>query len=317
MGTPEFAVPTLEKLIKKGYDICAVITAPDKPAGRGMKLNESAVKQFAIKNGLRVLQPENLKSVQFINEYQALECNLNIVVAFRMLPESIWSYPEYGTFNLHASLLPQYRGAAPINWAIINGETETGVTTFFINHEIDTGKIILQEKVSISEYENAGDLHDKLMIKGADLVIKTVDLIENEKVNLIDQSQIIENQEIKLLTAPKIFKKDCEITLDKGLRSIYNKIRGLSPFPTAYLEVVDAAHNVSPLKIYDADYELFENNTMPGVVESDGKSYIHIHHKEGILILKKIQLPGRKMLGVIEFLRGYSLSTNNWSVKSL
>lgn len=315
MGTPEFAVPSLNILLENGYNVVGVITAPDKPAGRGMKLNESPVKQFAISKGLKILQPEKLKDLQFLEEYKALDADLNIVVAFRMLPEVIWSAPRLGTFNLHASLLPQYRGAAPINWAIINGEKTSGITTFLIDREIDTGKIILQEEVNISDSDTAGDLHDKLMEKGAVLVLKTVKLLENGGADLIDQSQITQNQNIKLKPAPKIFKNDCEISLNSPLSGVYNKIRGLSPYPSASLMLTDKDGNDLLVKIYDSDYELFENKKEPGSIETDGKNFIAVNHPEGQLFLKEIQIPGRKKLGIHEFLRGYSLLTGDWKVK--
>lgn len=317
MGTPEFAVASLDALINNGYDVVGVITVPDKPAGRGYELQESAVKKYAIKNGLKVLQPEKLKSTEFLETYQSLQPDLNIVVAFRMLPEVIWSYPPMGTFNLHASLLPQYRGAAPINWAIINGETKTGVTTFFINHEIDTGKIILQEEVDIKPEMNAGELHDKLMITGAQLVVKTVKTIENSEVSSIDQSQLIENQNIILKDAPKIFKHHCLVNIQKSIHEIHNHVRGLSPYPTA-LAMVTASHgNVIPVKLYRTHIECFRNIEKPGTLSTDGKTFLAIEHPEGRIFIDELQLPGKKRLAIADYLRGSEISTGMWHIKPL
>src|SRR5471030_1888958 len=232
MGTPEFAVASLDALVKAGLEVVGVITAPDKPAGRGQKLSESAVKQYAVANGLKVLQPEKLKNPEFLEELKSLKADLQVVVAFRMLPEVVWNMPPRGTLNLHASLLPQYRGAAPINWAIINGEKESGVTTFFLKHEIDTGDILFTEKVTLNGHETAGELHDRLMNKGAGLLVKTVKGVESGRYSEHPQSQLIEGAELK--HAPKIFKEDCLIDWNNTAENIYNKIRGLSPSPTAY-----------------------------------------------------------------------------------
>jgi methionyl-tRNA formyltransferase len=242
-GTPDFAVAGLKTLIDNNYNIAAVVTAPDKPAGRGKKLKSSAIKEFAQKHNLKILQPNNLKSPGFIEELRNLNANLQVIVAFRMLPEIVWAMPKYGTFNLHASLLPQYRGAAPINWAIINGEKETGVTSFFLKQKIDTGNIILQKKTDIKETDNAGTLHDKLMILGAEVILETVKLIEQEKVNPIPQDKIISG---KLKTAPKIFKNDTIINWDKKALEIHNLVRGLSPYPAALTKL-----NGKTLKIYE------------------------------------------------------------------
>lgn len=244
MGTPEFATATLAKVLDEGYKVVGVITAPDRPAGRGRKLQQSDVKRYAVSKGLRVLQPTNLKNEGFLSELKALKANLQIVVAFRMLPKVVWAMPEYGTFNLHASLLPDYRGAAPINWAIINGETETGATTFFIDDEIDTGEIILQENTHIAENDTAGTLHDRLMHLGADLVVKTVRQIENGSVKTVKQ----ENAS-PLKMAHKIHRETCEIDWSDSLEAIHNKIRGLSPYPAAWTTLINGNQNI-PLKIY-------------------------------------------------------------------
>src|ERR1700744_362662 len=232
MGTPEFAVASLDELIRSGCEIAGVVTAPDKPAGRGQKVNESAVKQYAVANGLKILQPSNLKDPEFLEELRSLNAELQVVVAFRMLPEEVWTMPAKGTINLHASLLPQYRGAAPLNWVLINGEKESGVTTFFLKHEIDTGDILFTEKVTLTGKETAGELHDRLMNKGAGLLVKTVKGIESGRYNEHPQSALLDGAELK--HAPKIFKEDCEIDWTQPAESIYNKIRGLSPVPTPY-----------------------------------------------------------------------------------
>lgn len=317
MGTPEFAVATLDALYKKGYDIVGVITVPDKPAGRGYELQESAVKKYAKEKGLRLLQPEKLKSEEFLAQYSALKPDLNIVVAFRMLPEVVWALPKHGTFNLHASLLPQYRGAAPINWAIINGEKETGITTFFIDKEIDTGKIILNEKVTIPPQMNAGELHDVLMKKGADLVVKTVETIENNEVSLTEQSQLIENQNIILKDAPKLFKENCYINITSSLVSIHNHIRGLSPYPTAIARFTDAKDQLIPVKIYSSHIEYFTNTANTGDVATDSKSFIAIEHPEGRIFIDELQIPGKKKLSTADYLRGSQLSTGSWRLKPL
>lgn len=315
MGTPEFAVATLDYLIKNKFEVVGVITAPDKPAGRGYALQESAVKKYAIKHGLRVLQPEKLKADDFFQQYQALKPDLNIVVAFRMLPELIWNYPPLGTFNLHASLLPQYRGAAPINWAIMNGETKTGVTTFFIDREIDTGKIIKRMEVDITPTMTTGELHDILMIKGAELVIETVKTIENREVSLIDQSQLIENQNTILKPAPKIFKHHCLINIDDSMVHIYNQIRGLSPYPAAIATFTDKNGLELPVKIYSSHIEPFKNRAKKGEVTTDGKTYLAIEHPEGRIFIDELQLPGRKKMATADYLRGSGISTGDWMLK--
>jgi methionyl-tRNA formyltransferase len=317
MGTPEFAVATLDALYKNNYNIVGVITVPDKPAGRGYEFQESAVKKYAKEKGLLVLQPEKLKAENFIEAYQALQPDLNIVVAFRMLPEVIWAYPAHGTFNLHASLLPQYRGAAPINWAIINGETETGATTFFIDKEIDTGKIILNDRVNIEPTMNAGELHDILMVKGAELVIKTVKAIENNEVSLTEQSQLIENQKTILRDAPKIFKQHCLINIENSLVEIQNQIRGLSPYPAAIARFTDVKGSEVPVKIYSSHIEAFENTANIGDIDTDGKTFLAIEHPEGRIFIDELQLPGKKRLAIADYLRGSQLSTGNWKLKPL
>jgi len=304
MGTPNFAVESLKILIKNKYNVVGVITMPDKPAGRGYKVQFSPVKQYALDQNLRLLQPEKLKDEFFLNELRSLKADLQIVVAFRMLPEVVWDMPRFGTFNLHASLLPQYRGAAPINWAIINGEKETGATTFFLTHEIDTGKIILQEKLPISETDNAGTVHDNLMRIGAILVKKTVDMIIDGKIDAVDQSRFIQsNQELKI--APKIFKETCEIDLNQDVEAVYDFVRGMSPYPTAWLEIqFPNQSDKTVLKIFETEKD-FENHELPiGTFVTDGKKFAKIALKDGFILLKSVQLPGKKRMEIGELLRG-------------
>ncbi|SDD68861.1 methionyl-tRNA formyltransferase [Mucilaginibacter pineti] len=300
MGTPEFAVASLDALIKAGSDIVAVVTAPDKPAGRGKKLSESAVKQYAVANGLKILQPEKLKSPEFIAELQALKADLQVVVAFRMLPEVVWTMPAKGTINLHASLLPQYRGAAPINWVLINGEKETGATTFFLKHEIDTGDVLFTEKITLTGNEAAGDLHDRLMNKGAGLLVKTVKAVESGRYNEHPQVQLLTGEELK--HAPKIFKEDCLIDWLQPAEAIYNKIRGLSPVPTAYTDL-----NGKTLKIYASELLIDEPAIQPGGFLTDNKTFLKFAAKGGFISLKDVQLEGKKRMGIEDFLRGVRL----------
>jgi methionyl-tRNA formyltransferase len=300
MGTPQFAVASLDALIKAGSDIVAVVTAPDKPAGRGQKVNQSAVKQYADANSIKVLQPEKLKNPEFIQELEALQADLQVVVAFRMLPEVVWNMPPKGTINLHASLLPQYRGAAPINWAIINGEKESGVTTFFLKHDIDTGDILFTEKVTLTGTETAGDLHDRLMNKGAGLLVKTVKGIESGRYNEHPQEQLAEGIELK--HAPKIFKTDCLVDFNRPVEQVYNLIRGLSPSPTAYTLLNDKV-----LKIYNANYEHAEPGITVGSFTTDNKTHLKFAAKDGFISVTDVQLEGKKRMGIEEFLRGVKL----------
>jgi len=321
MGTPDFAVPSLDILVKNGYNIAGVITAPDKPAGRGRKISYSPVKKYALSNNLLVLQPQNLKDENFINRLKSLKPDIQVVIAFRMLPKAVWEIPPLGTFNLHASLLPQYRGAAPINWAVINGEKETGVTTFFIKEEIDTGKIILSEKVEITPNETAGELHDKLMMIGANLVLLTVDSIINNKYSLTNQSELtVEAASLK--KAPKIFKEDCRIDWTKSVNEIYNFIRGLSPYPGAFTELVSPNHKTLLLKIYRAEKTetckediIKDKDLSPGKIQTDGKGYLKISCKNGFINITEIQQEGKRMMKIEEFLRGFSI--NNKKIKIL
>ncbi|RWY51273.1 methionyl-tRNA formyltransferase [Mucilaginibacter gilvus] len=297
MGTPQFAVASLDALITAGCDVVAVITAPDKPAGRGQKVNESAVKQYAVANHLKVLQPEKLKNPDFLKELEALKADLQVVVAFRMLPEVVWNMPSKGTINLHASLLPQYRGAAPINWAIINGEKESGVTTFFLTHDIDTGHILFTEKVTLKGTETAGDLHDWLMNKGAGLLVKTVKGIESGRYSQHPQDHFTEG--VTLKHAPKLFKEDCLVDFNQPAEKVYNLIRGLSPSPTAYTTINDKV-----LKIYNATFEVTEPGVSAGAFVTDNKTRLRFATKNGYVSVTDVQLEGKKRMGIEEFLRG-------------
>jgi len=304
MGTPEFAVESLKILVENKYNVVGVITMPDKPSGRGHKLQSSAVKLYAIEHNLPVLQPEKLKDESFLEELKSLNADLQIVVAFRMLPEVVWNMPKFGTFNLHGSLLPQYRGAAPINWAIMNGEKETGATTFFLTHEIDTGKIILQEKLKINEDDNAGTVHDKLMVIGAVLVKKTVDLLMEGKIEGIDQSQFVTSQS-ELKPAPKIFKETCELNFSSSVESIHNFVRGLSPYPAAWTEVQFTNQpEKTMLKVYETEKEPEVHELPTGTLVTDGKKYAKIAVTNGFILLKSVQLAGKKRMDIGELLRG-------------
>lgn len=311
MGTPEFAVASLDALVKAKCNIVGVITAPDKPAGRGMKMTESAVKKYAVRHHLKILQPEKLKNPDFLNELRSLNADLQIVVAFRMLPESVWNMPPLGTINLHGSLLPQYRGAAPINWAVINGEKETGVTTFKLQHEIDTGNILLQESFPIDDNETAGEVHDKMKEIGARVLVETVkgladgslyerpqSAVENSETSEINSQLTTHNSQLK--HAPKIFTQTCNIDWRKSIDEIQNLIRGLSPFPGAFTELGDKT-----LKIFRSEKEPSFPSQKPGKWESDGKTYLKFAAKDGYILLKDIQLEGKKRMTIDDFLRGY------------
>lgn len=311
MGTPDFAVASLRILIENNYNVVGVITMPDKPSGRGHKIQYSAVKQYALEQNLTILQPEKLKDETFIEDLKALHADLQIVVAFRMLPEVVWDMPRLGTFNLHASLLPQYRGAAPINWAIINGEKETGATTFFLTHEIDTGKIIAQERIPIGESDNVGKIHDELMNMGAKLVQKTVDLLLEDKVDAIAQEQFFKN-EAELKAAPKIFKETCRIDWNQSIEQIYNHIRGLSPYPVAWTELWVSDKESIAVKIYTVNKILSEKKLPIGSISTDNKTYLQIACIGGAIEVKEIQLPGKKAMKIDELLRGYKFSEESY-----
>ncbi len=303
MGTPEFAVPSLRALVAGGYNVVGVVTAPDKPAGRGQKFHQSEVKTAALKLGLPVLQPEKLKAPEFVEAMQALRPDLGIVIAFRMLPEVIWAMPRLGTFNLHASLLPQYRGAAPINWAIINGETETGVTTFLLNHEIDKGGIIGQVRVPILPEDNVGTLYDKLMTTGTALVTETVDRIAAEDIRPVEQQHIDEST---LRPAPKIFKEDCRIDWTLPGRRIADFIRGLSPYPAAWTEMFrEEDEEPQSAKVFSATFEAAAHGQPCGTVESDGRTFIRVACADGWIVPGELQIAGKKRLAVRDLLLGW------------
>jgi methionyl-tRNA formyltransferase len=297
MGTPDFAVASLHALLEAGHDIAAVVTAADKPAGRGQKIHESAVKQYAVARGLKVLQPLKLKDPEFLTELEALKAEIQVVVAFRMLPEVVWNMPPKGTINLHASLLPDYRGAAPINHAIINGEAVTGVTTFFLKHEIDTGDVIFSEQVSIGPDESAGELHDKLMETGAKLLVRTIDAIERNDYQEVPQAITAEQKH-----APKIFKEFCEINWNQPAQQIHNHIRGLSPYPTAFTKLQG-----KNLKVFKAALEPGQPKEDAGTFVTDGKTFLKFAAADGYLALEDIQYEGKKRMQVGEFLRGMRL----------
>lgn len=297
MGTPDFAVASLKALVDNGFNIVGVITAPDKPAGRGQKINESAVKKYAVEQGLNILQPVKLKDAQFLASLRALNADLQVIVAFRMLPELVWAMPPKGTVNLHASLLPQYRGAAPINWAIINGEVETGVSTFFLKQEIDTGDLLFSDRVSISKNDTAGDLHDKLMHTGAKLLLRTVKAIETGAYQEQPQTGAED-----LKTAPKIFKEDCLINWDQSVEKVFNFIRGLSPYPTSFTHLQE-----KNLKVFSAEMEKTDSTSKPGEIITDNKTYLKFACTDGFISVLEIQLEGKKRMKAEEFLRGIRL----------
>lgn len=300
MGTPEFAVASLDALVKAGCTIAAVITAPDKPAGRGMQLQQSAVKKYAVENNLHVLQPEKLKNPEFLSELKSLQADLQIVVAFRMLPEAVWNMPPMGSVNLHGSLLPQYRGAAPINWAVINGETETGVTTFKLKHEIDTGDILLQESFPVGENDTAGEVHDRMKEIGAALLVKTVKGLADHSLQEVSQLSTTNHQLSTLRHAPKIFTDTCKIDFNKPVAAVHNLVRGLSPFPGAFTQL-----NGKMCKIYRSEKLTGTVNAAPGSYETDGKTFLQFACADGYLVVKELQLEGKKKMLIADFLRGY------------
>lgn len=303
MGTPDFAVEPLSKLVEGGYNIVGVITMPDKPIGRHQnELSASPVKKYAVEHGLRVLQPAKLKNPEFVEELRSLQADLQIVVAFRMLPEVVWNMPRYGTFNLHAALLPQYRGAAPINWAIINGDTETGITTFFLDHDIDTGSVIQRVPVPILDTDNVEDVHDKLMHLGSDLVVETVDNILSGTVTPIPQSELQTDEPLR--PAPKIFKETCRIDWTQGVKRTYDFVRGLSPYPAAWTEL-NYNGKTSVLKVYATSKEFCEVSEPIGTIVTDGKTYLKVVQADGYQHLLTIQLAGKKRMQTADFLRGF------------
>lgn len=311
MGTPEFAVATLGSLLMNCFNVVGVVTAPDRPAGRGRKITKSAVKEFAEFSYLPIIQPDNLRDPSFINTLKRLKADVSIVVAFRMLPEVVWKLPTIGTINLHASLLPQYRGAAPINHAIINGESETGITTFFIDEKIDTGNILMREAVQILPFENAGDLHDRLMRHGAKLVIKTLEGLAKNNIKPQNQSKFIKPGEV-LKTAPKILPEHCFIDWKTDPVKIHNLIRGLSPYPCART-FIDRGTEVLSLKIFESEPETVQHKFKPGHIISDGKHYIRIACRNGFVNILTLQLEGKNRMNTVEFLRGFKVA--NYSVQ--
>ena len=304
MGTPDFAVGSLRALVEGGYNVVAVVTMPDKPVGRHQsELSQSAVKQYAVAHNIPVLQPEKLKDPNFLEELRSYRADLQVIVAFRMLPEAVWDMPPHGTFNLHASLLPQYRGAAPINWAIINGDTETGVTTFLLDHEIDTGRIIHQAHTPITEEDNVETVHDRLRDIGAGVVTQTVDDIIAGNIRPIDQDTLTTDTEIR--HAPKIFKDTCRLTFDLPVKRAFDFVRGMSPYPAAWTELVEENGKRTMLKIYATTREETSVAEAPGTVLTDGKTYFKIAFPDGYLALTQLQLAGKKRMTVTDFLRGY------------
>lgn len=306
MGTPDFAVESLRCLVEGGYNVVGVITMPDKPAGRGHKIQFSPIKQYALDHNLPLLQPERLKDEAFIEALREWKADLQIVVAFRMLPEVVWAMPKLGTFNLHASLLPQYRGAAPINWAVINGETETGITTFFLQHEIDTGKVIQQVRIPIADTDNVEVVHDKLMMLGGKLVVETVDAILEDRIHPIPQEEMIQPDELR--PAPKIFKETCRIDWTGKVKQIYDFIRGLSPYPAAWTELHNDNEAPLMLKIFETEKIIKDHSFNAGTLITDGKNNLHIAVTDGFISIKSLQLAGKKRLGIEEFLRGFKYS---------
>ncbi|PKQ61794.1 methionyl-tRNA formyltransferase [Labilibaculum manganireducens] len=310
MGTPDFAVAPLEALLNAGCNVVGVITNPDKPAGRGQQIQEAAVKKFAVEKGLKILQPEKFRNEEFLEELKALKADLQVVVAFKMLPEMVWNMPKYGTLNLHASLLPQYRGAAPINWAIINGDKETGVSTFLLQHKIDTGNILFQEKILIGDNDNVEVIHDKLMTVGSELVVKTVHAIEAGEYPQIPQENL-SDEVIALKSAPKIFKEDCKIDWTKDLDSIHNLIRGLSPYPASWTELIpNETGKAIGLKVFTTEKEKTNHSEEIGRIVTDGKSYLKVAVNGGFISIKMLQQAGKKRMKTEDFLRGFQQIKN-------
>lgn len=308
MGTPDFAVASLDAIVQAGYDIAAVVTTPDRPAGRGQKMTISAVKQYATTHNLLLLQPEKLRETTFLESLRALQADLFVVVAFRMLPQCVWAMPPMGTFNLHASLLPRYRGAAPINWALINGEKETGVTTFLLNEHIDEGSILLQESTPIFDNDNVESLHDRLAEMGRKLVVHTIEgLADNQLTPQPQNNEAVET----MPNAPKIFKDDCRIQWNHNTNELHNFIRGLSPYPAAWMHITDAKGNRQQVKVYETQTEICDVNE-PGTLVSDGKTYLKVSTNDGYLLIISLQMNGKHKVGIRELLRGYNVS--NWEI---
>lgn len=306
MGTPDFAVETLRLLVERDYNVVAVVTMPDKPAGRGHKIQFSPVKQYALSVGLPILQPERLKDESFLEELRSYRADLQIVVAFRMLPQVVWDMPPMGTFNLHASLLPQYRGAAPLNWAIMNGDKETGITTFFLTHEIDTGKVIQRRSIPIAESDNVGIIHDKLMTMGAEMVCETVDNIIAGTIQPIPQEELMTDEPLR--PAPKIFKETCHLDFTRKVCDLYNQVRGLSPYPAAWCEFVAPDGTAIGVKVFEATCRPCSHDKPVGSITTDGSKNIEVACADGYLSLTSLQLAGKKRLSVEELLRGFRLT---------
>lgn len=316
MGTPDFAVEPLKKLVENNYNIVGVVTNPDKPAGRGQKIKESAVKKYAASKNLKILQPGKFRNENFLNQLSNLNADLQIVVAFKMLPEVVWNMPRLGTFNLHASLLPQYRGAAPINWAVINGDKKTGVTTFFLKHDIDTGNIIFQEEVEINENDNAGVVHDKLMYAGAELVVKTVHAIIKGDYPQIKQEELLKPG-TAIKHAPKIFKNDCNINWNSDVDRVHNLIRGLSPYPASWTELRNNSNESIQIKIYASEKEYADHSMNCGEIVTDKKNFLKVAVKKGYIRIIELQQAGKKRMNVKDFLRGFSgIKEHTCSTKS-
>lgn len=314
MGTPDFAVPALDRLVTKGYNVVGVVTTPDRAIGRHHDVLQACpVKQYAEAHGLPVLQPEKLRDEQFLSELRALKADVQVVVAFRMLPEVVWNMPREGTFNLHAALLPQYRGAAPINWAVINGDRETGLTTFFLDHQIDTGRIILQERIPIGEADTAGDIHDRLMILGADMVQQTVDLIAQGQATSTPQDQFLTNEPLR--PAPKIFHETCQIRWSSlTVRQAYNFVRGLSPYPAAWSTLQTPSGEVTTVKVFRTVCHEAEPQERPaGSLKTDGKSYLHVILPDGYLEIAELQIAGKRRMGIEDFLRGMHIEGSRFT----
>jgi len=312
MGTPDFAVESLKALVENGYNVVGVVTMPDKPAGRGLKMSISPVKAYSLEQNLQVLQPEKLKSPEFIEQLRALKADLQIIVAFRMLPEVVWNMPPMGSINLHGSLLPNYRGAAPLNWAVMNGEKETGATTFLLQHEIDTGNMIFQVKIPIGENDTVEVIHDQMMVKGAELVLKTVDAIASGDYPQIPQSSLLPDG-VTAKAAPKIFKDDCRINWQNDGKSLHNFVRGLSPYPSAWTELQHKqTGEIRSLKVFMTKFELSSHNESIGTISNTSKSEFKVAVSDGWIYLTDLQLSGKKRLATEEFLRGFDLSL--WKV---
>lgn len=312
-GTPEFAASQLEAILKAGCEVPVVVTMPDKPAGRGKKIQFSDVKKTALEHQLPLLQPEKLKDPAFLQTLESFHADLFVVVAFRMLPAAVWKMPKLGTFNLHASLLPQYRGAAPINHAIINGETETGLTTFFLNEEIDKGKVIMRKKVAIRPDETAGELHDELMLLGNKMVVETIKKIENNDIQTVTQEELANNAILK--EAPKIFKEFCDIRWNRDCKSIYDHIRGLSPYPAAHTRLTSESGELLELKVYASQTEIISHSELTGTVVTDGKTYLKVATNDGYIHLTTIQQAGKKAMDIADFLRGTRLE-GRWNARN-